>query len=237
MERAPHYEPILLEDDHFPLVTDATDLYRVQQSPVLSVPTQSVRYDPGGGTGVLNFIYKVPHDATDEERLTAQTRITFQIGKEVPVYQTRAMRRVLAKTISSIPDSKIPPHVIRSLFRNIIGDASAEIKNTEIDERLQEAILSGEILDEDLIIDFRHINEGRPGDSFDPFWDLARKEAERDAAADERRHGEGHVNASEFSSGQDFMRKVKAKAPEGMKVPSETTIYHAFLPRNSGKHL
>ncbi len=53
-------------------------------------------------------------------------------------------------------------------------------------------------------------------------------------AADERRHGVAHF--SEWISLPDLIEKVKARLPEGTKVPSTALVRLQFMPRNRNSH-
>ena len=121
----------------------------------------------------------------------------------------RAMRKAFKKHLSSS------------------GDASAEISSAEIDHRVKLAI---ETDDPDLIIDLRHLNTGRPGDTFDVFFREFELIVEEITAADDRRHGVAHM--SEFLSIKDLMSQVKHRVPGGTPIPSESTVIHAFAPPN-----
>ena len=49
-------------------------------------------------------------------------------------------------------------------------------------------------------------------------------------AADDRRHGIPHM--SKFFSVHDLIEKVKARIPEGLPIPSVSTVIHSFAPPN-----
>lgn len=68
----------------------------------------------------------------------------------------------------------IPPHVLRSIYSTLTGDASAD-QNPGIDQRMRTAVLAS---DPDLIIDLRHLNKGRPADTFEGFFDTLDHELE-----------------------------------------------------------
>ena len=47
-------------------------------------------------------------------------------------------------------------------------------------------------------------------------------------AADDRCHGIAHM--SEFFSVRDLIEKVKARIPEGLPIPTLSTVIHSFVP-------
>lgn len=79
---------------------------------------------------------------------------------------------------------------MRATYAELTLDASAD-QNPEIDQRARMAIL-GE--DPELIIDMRHLNKGRPGDTFNQFFEQLEKEVQSIMAADERRHNVEHIS-------------------------------------------
>ena len=50
-------------------------------------------------------------------------------------------------------------------------------------------------------------------------------------AADERKHGVEHI--SKYLSVRDLINQAKAKLPENVPVPSESTVLLAFVPKNA----
>ena len=84
--------------------------------------------------------------------------------------------------------------------------------------------------DPDLIIDLRHLNQGRPGDTFNVFFRELELVVDEMTAADDRRHGVAHM--SEFLSVKDLISQVKQRVPDKTPIPSESTVIHAFAPPN-----
>ena len=97
----------------------------------------------------------------------------------------------------------------------------------EIDERVKLAVETG---DEDLVLDLRHLNKGRPGDTFQVFFTELEKIIEEKTAADDRRHGVAHM--SEFLGIRDLIEQVKLRIPDA-PIPSESTVSLAFAPPNT----
>lgn len=116
---------------------------------------------------------------------------------------------------------------MRAIYAELTLDASAD-QNPEIDQRARMAIL-GE--DPELIIDMRHLNKGRPGDTFNQFFEQLEKEVQSIMAADERRHNVEHI--AHYISVPDLIKQVKSKLPDDAPIPSEPTVLFSFVPKNT----
>ena len=149
------------------------------------------RYDPGSNVGAVSVIWKVPNERNSDELLTKGAQILSEIEDSLPVFHTRQMRRNFTNKVSKVQGLTVPKHVLRNIYTDLTGDATAD-QNKEIDERLRQAILGD---DPDLVVDLRHLNKGRPGDSFKVFFDVMEKKVEEISAADERRHGVAHLSS------------------------------------------
>lgn len=178
----------------------------------------------------MYFMYRVPQDASvsENERLTKAMQTLKRIEPQIPVYHTRAMRKQFQKEVSFLHGADFKPHILRHIYRTLTSDCSAEVECFEIDERVKTAIL---MEDEDLVLDLRHLNKGRPADTFKVFFEALEKLVDEITAADDRQHGVAHM--SEFLSIPDLIRQVKEKLPVGTPVPSETTVLYAFAPPNT----
>ena len=85
--------------------------------------------------------------------------------------------------------------------------------------------------DPDLVVDLRHLNKSRPGDTFKVFFDTMETKIDEMSAADERRHGVAHL--SNFISLRDLIEQITKDCPTGTPIPSETTALFAFTPKNA----
>ena len=63
--------------------------------------------------------------------------------------------------------------------------------------------------DPKLVVDLRHLNKGRPGDTFKVFFDTMETKVDEISAADERRHGVAHL--SNFISLRDLIEQIKQR--------------------------
>ena len=139
------------------------------------------------------------------------------------------MRRQFQKQVKL--SSPTPPHVVRHIYKSLTGDTCSELLCQEIDKHVQLAV---ETEDPDLVIDMRHLNKGRLGDTFDVFFKELEAIVEDLTAADERRHGVAHM--SQFLSISNLIKQIKARVPEGTNIPSESTVIHVFAPPNMHKN-
>ena len=154
-------------------------------------------------------------------------RMLNKLEPEIPIYQTHAMRRLFYKQIKSLRCVNIPLHVLRHVYRTLTSDSITGATSSEIDQRVPLAI---ELEDADLVINLRHLNKERPGDTFDVFFKKLANMVNQITAAEDRRHGVSHM--SEFWSIRDLINQVKEKISEGSPIPSASTVFHFFAPPN-----
>ena len=172
------------------------------------------------------FLQRVLAAFTEDDKLTMAVRMLKKVEPDIPLYSTRAMRRTFQTQINSMHSVNIPKHVLRYIYCTLTGDTSSEATCSEIDERIRLAIVTE---DPDLVIDLRHLNKGRPGDTFDLFFRELEVMVEQ-MNDDDRRHGVAHM--SEFLCIRDLINKVKERIPEGSPIPSQATVIHSFAPPN-----
>ena len=91
--------PILIEDDYFePTITTSHRIYLLSIM-ALADAVQLIRYDSGGGTSVMHFIQKISENSTEDSRVTMAVRMVAKIEPEIPVYHSRAMRKVFSEQL------------------------------------------------------------------------------------------------------------------------------------------
>ena len=95
------------------------------------------------------------------------------------------MRKAFKKQLSSINSCEIQSHILQHIYRQVTSDVSPDISSTKIDHHVKLAI---ETDDPDLIIDLRHLNTGRPGNTFNVFVRELELLVEEIMAADDRHH-------------------------------------------------
>ena len=69
--------------------------------------------------------------------------------------------------------AKISPHVLRSIYATLSLDASVD-QNPAMDERMRLALLG----EPGIIVDLRHLNQGRPGNAYKVFFEYLEAEIE-----------------------------------------------------------
>ena len=121
--------------------------------------------------------------------------------------------------------SDIPKHIFQSIYAELTLDASAD-QNPSMDDRVRQALFGN---DPDMITDLRHLNKGRPNDTFNVFYEQLEKQVDEMTATDERRHSIAHF--SEYISIPDLISQVSSKCPEGTPIPSESSVLFAFVPQ------
>ena len=186
-----------------------------------------LKFDPGAGLGQVIFIWRVPEDRSPTEMMTSAVKMHGELKDRLNEYHTREMRREFSMKYRQVVS--IPSHILRSMYAELTLDASAS-QNPSLDERLRVAILSE---DPEMVIDLRHVNQGRPDDTFNVFFEQLDKILEKVTAADERRHNIEHM--SHFISVRDMIEQTVKECPPDTKVPSESTVLFAFVPRNAYK--
>lgn len=206
---------------------NSSQRYKFLNNLALSVDVHILHYDPGAGLGALTFFWKVQDNISSKDMYMIDNQVIHSMRPKLPQYHTRKMRLEFYSIYERISGINIPPHVLRSIYSMLTGDASAD-QNPGIDQRMRTAVLAS---DPDLIIDLRHLNKGRPADTFEVFFDTLDHELEELKAADERRHGVEHI--SRFLSVRDLISQVKAKLPENVPIPSESTVLLAFVPKKA----
>ena len=110
------------------------------------------------------------------------------------------MKRDFQQKHSFVAGNTIPSHILRGMYAL---DASCDY-NPAMDNSLRNAVLGD---DPHLVLDLRHINKGRPGDTFDLFFNKLMKWLEEHAAADERMNNVEHT--SNFLSDKDLIEQAQ----------------------------
>ena len=229
INEAANFAPIFFDEEIFLTkpFDNSMDRFRYFQKLLLSNEVAICRYDPGGSNTSITYLWKLPENVTDNELMTSSTRIVQNLKQNLYEFHTRQMRKDFIHKFTNLGGVKIPPHIMRAIYAELTLDASAD-QNPEIDQRARMAIL-GE--DPDLIIDMRHLNKGRPDDTFTVFFEQLEKEVQAVMAADERRHNVEHI--AHYISVPDLIKQVKKNIPDDVPVPSEATVLFSFIPKNT----
>ena len=138
----------------------------------LSVSAVLYTYTPGGSVMNLNFLWRLPDDFSLSACLSENQQVTAKLRDTLPVYHTRAMKQELVSHYGSLM-SRTKPFVLRSIYRELTGDASSSrtYEEGQVDMRLKEALDSEDF---DIIVDMRELNEGRTA-KYDEFWEKCRE--------------------------------------------------------------
>jgi len=92
-------------------------------------------------------------------------KVVERLKPRLPEYHSRKMRREFIQRYSALQLS-IPKHILRESYCTATLDSSAD-QNPQMDERVRQAIQAE---DSDLVMDLRHLNKGRPNDTFNDFF-------------------------------------------------------------------
>ena len=208
------------------LPPDPRKRYNFISQMAMPFPIGRVSYPMSGSHHSLHFVWRsddVPDTAKEHE-------IIQRIEKQLPQFHTRAMRRKFQEEMLLI-STDIRGSTAVAIYQRLTGDCTMmeDKKSKEIQERMRQII---DTQDPDLIADMRQLNEGRPAE-FEEFWKEGQaviNQAQLEAV-DDRRHGTITHMAVAMSI-SDFKAKVVERLPEGVKIPSDQTVYYGFEPAN-----
>lgn len=95
-------------------------------------------------------------------------KVVHHLKSRLLEYHTRRMRKDFVHKYCNLHDVTIPKHILRAIYAETTLDATAD-QNPTTDARLRQALLSKDF---DLVLDLRHLNTGRPGDTCQVFYDI-----------------------------------------------------------------
>ena len=195
----------------------------------LSFRTAILTYSHGNNIGNLSFIWKVPSDSSEADIISRSQTVIEQCKESVPSFHTRLMRQSPFSKYGRVAPT-MKRAVMRSFYRELTGDqsASANEHEGEIDRQVDQIL---DMEDPDIIIDLRELNCGRKS-QYNAFWEECKKFTQESigAAVDDRRHGTVTHMACDTSV-RDLVDQVKAKCPEGIKIPSHSWVRLQFWPK------
>lgn len=196
----------------------------------LSVPIDVLRYHPVSSMDATVVLWRTSAQRNSDEILKMSIKVFETVKPLLPEYHTRQMKQTFINTyckLSASSQSTLSPAILRSIYSYFSLDASAD-QNKTMDERIRQAILSE---DADLVTDLRHLNTGRPNDTFKVFFEKLSRKVEEITAVDDRRHNIEHL--SHFISIKDLIKQVKDDLPADTPIPSEITVLFSFVPKNA----
>lgn len=160
-----YYQPLFLDETVHTCTSEpfknSAEKYRFIENIQLTSAIDLLKYDCGGGLGAIVALWKIPEERTNGEAVTETAKMVKQLEWKLPEYHTRYMRKHFVQLFGNIGGTKVPQHILRGIYKELTLDASVD-QNPSLDERLRQALLAD---DPDLIIDLRHMNPGRPGDT------------------------------------------------------------------------
>lgn len=229
MKSVSNFIPVYFDEEIFLTqpFESSMDRYRYLQKLSLSCDVAVLRYVPGGSSSAVMYLWKVPSNISNTELMTSTTRITESLKPKLNEFHTRQMRKEFSRKFSRVAGITIPPYLLRSIYAELTLDVSCD-QNPEVDQRARHAIL-GE--DPELVIDMRHLNKGRPDDTFDTFFQELEREVQSIMATDERRHNIEHK--AHYISVPDLIKQVKKNLPDNTPIPSKSTVLFSFVPKNT----
>lgn len=78
----------------------------------LSSLISSRRYDPGGGSHSVVFLWHVPEKRSVNENMMMASRILEELRPQLPEYHTRATLNEFKREMSSLCHTNIPAHIL-----------------------------------------------------------------------------------------------------------------------------
>ena len=227
-----NYEHICF-DEQFHLSVpfeDSTQKNRFFEGLRVSMPVTMLTYDPGSSLGKTVFLWKIPDACTTSKESNSRSIQIYEVIRDrLPEYHTRQMRKDFTTRYCGLNAChKIPKYILRSIYSELSLDATAQ-QNPALDARVQNALLAD---DPDLVLDMRHMNPGRPSETFTEFFDKLSSKVEELSAVDERRHG-NVCHFSKYISVPDLITETAKELPENTPIPSESTVLFSFVPRNT----
>lgn len=194
----------------------------------LQVPIVLFTYTPGGSILNHHFVWRVPESFDVDAAIGENQRVIDKIKQDLPVFHTCAMKQDFVNMYGKL-SSKCSPFMLRSIYRQLTGDACSARTTDEhdIDKRIAQAL---ECEDPDIIIDLRHLNTGGLS-KYDVFWEKCSEFLQETTAVHERRHGDICFMAKAISV-RDLIVQVTSRCPEGTGIPSESWVKYNFCPKN-----
>lgn len=222
------YDPVCLNDQDYFSSESKYARYQFIQNLEVSVPVQLYRYTPGGNIRTLIFIWRIPDDARQRQESKILSLLN-DVGKQLPVYHTRAMRRDFKNNFKRL--SNLSPTILTKIYQDLTGDSSVP-QNQDILDRIEILVHNPELIDENFVFDLRELNNGRPS-KFEKFYEYTEQYINTiGEAADERRHGFSRLPIA--ISMENLIENVKSTIPEDMRantaIPSTEQLRLQFLP-------
>ena len=197
---------------------------RFWEGMTLSVPVDLLKFSPGGSSLTVHCLMQADPNRSNTQMLTDGAKMLHLCKSALSEHHTREMKRLFKRRIQNV--ASIQPNVIDFLYTQLAMDRSAA--NHPVTQQRLQMMFHGE---PGLIADLRHLNPGRPSDYFDVFFEKLKSISERQAAADDRRHGVV-AHMSSWTSMEDCVQQAADECPEGTPIPSKACVRLQFAPTN-----
>ena len=162
-------EPVLFDEDSH-LITPFDNYmqrHRFFEKMKLTVPVDLFRFCPGGSCYTLTYVVQVKDKRTASEVLSDGSTMTAKLRPFLKEYHTRAQKKDFKKKVSNV--ASIQKSLLDVIYRELSLDASVT-SHPDTAARIY-AMFLGE---EGLVADMRARNPGRPGGSFEVFFNIWR---------------------------------------------------------------
>ena len=215
---------ILLEQEHTPYFDNSKQRLRFYEDLHLSVPVDLFTFCPGGSRTSVFAVVQIADKRSMNEMMTESARMLQKLRPNFKEVHTRAQKNVFKTRVNNI--ARIQPSLLEVIYQELALDSSVTNHPTT-SQRIRAMFLGAE----GLIADLRHLNPGRPGNNFDPFFEQMKNLIEESlVAADDRRHGASHM--SQWLSLKDLIKKTVEKCPDDTPIPSKDLVRLQFMPKN-----
>ena len=193
----------------------------------LSVPIDIIKFSPGGSVLTTFCIVKVNENRSTSEMLTQGATSLQKLQPYLKEFHTRAQKREFRSQLNNV--AKVLPAVADMIYKHFSLDATTAA-HPVTQERIRLVFLGHE----DLLVDLRSMNPGRPAIKFNLFFEKLSEVVEEVTAADERRHNIAHL--SQWISLKELINKASERCPEDTPIPSKSLVRLQFAPRNPYSH-
>ena len=202
---------------------DKRDRFRFFANFRLSVPVDVIRFCPGGSCVTTTCITQVDSDRTTSEILSDGATLIAKLRPELKEFHTQAQRRQFKRRIGNV--AKVNPTLLDVIYKELALDATVA-NHPETETRIHAMVLEAS----GLVADLRSLNPGRPGGTYDLFFEKMSDYLNELISCDDRRHGGAHM--SQWLSLQDLINQVVTKCTPDTKIPSKTLVRLQFTPSN-----
>lgn len=234
VEKLELFKPICI-DEYTPQNTRDRRYYLDNMKQGLPYKCVHLKFSSGNNLGSHNFLWRIPGNIleSDDELLQKNTDVIQSLGKDLPSFHTRAMRRAFIQKASLICNLKASN--ARFIYKSLAGDSTLpeHPSEKELDLRVQQAF---EMEDPEIITDLRQHNKGQPS-KYHIFFDHAKQYLENvvETAVDDRRH-DRFTHLAQALSVPDLLRQVKDSCPQDTPIPSDQWLRLQFAPKNASTY-